>query len=134
MRKIYVMFIALALLCPIAQAAKKYPMTASSTVPAARGQVEIDKDKNGNIRVNMSVEHLASPQNLTPPAAVYVVWLQEQGGDPQNQGQLKVDKNLKASFETVTPAKSFDLFVTGERDYGAKAPTGPDILRTAIQP
>jgi hypothetical protein len=28
-----------------------------------------------NCWVNMSVEHLASPQNLTPPAAVYVVWL-----------------------------------------------------------
>ena len=82
----------------------------------------------------MSVEHLASPQNLTPSAAVYVVWLQERGGDPQNQGQLKVDKNLKASFETVTPAKSFELFVTGERDESIKAPTGVNILRTAIQP
>ena len=134
MRRLYVICLALALSGSIAEAAKKYPMTASSTVPAARAEVEIDKDKNGNIRVNMSVEHLASPQNLTPPAAVYVVWLQERGGDPANQGQLKVDKNLKASFETVTPAKTFDLFVTGERDYSAKAPTGQDVLRTTIQP
>jgi hypothetical protein len=134
MRKLYVMCLVLALFGTIAEAAKKYPMTASSTVPAARGQVEIDKDKNGNTRLNMNVEHLADPQNLTPAAALYVVWLQEKAGEPQNQGQLKVDKNLKARFETVTPSKSFDLFVTGERDNGAKAPSGPEVLRIAIQP
>ena len=127
------MCVVLVLFGSIAEAAKKYPMTASSTVPAARGQVDIDKDKNGNTRVNVSVEHLANPQNLTPPATVYVVWLQDRGGNPENQGQLKVDKNLKASFETVTASKGFDLFVTGERDYGAKAPSGPEVLRAAIQ-
>jgi hypothetical protein len=133
MRKLYVICLVVALFGTIAEAAKKYPMTASSTVPAARGHVDIGKDKNGNTRVNMSVEHLANPQNLTPPAAVYVVWLQDKSGNPENQGQLKVDKNLKASFETVTPSKGFDLFVTGERDYSAKAPSGTEVLRAAIQ-
>jgi hypothetical protein len=134
MRKLYVICLALALFCTIAEAAKKFPMTASSVVPAARGQVDVDNDKNGNIRVNMNVEHLANPQNLTPPAVVYVVWLQDRGGNPENQGQLKVDKNLKAGFKTVTPSKNFELFVTGERDYSAKAPSGPEVLRTTIQP
>lgn len=133
MRKVYLICLALALFCTIAAAAQKFPMTASSAVPAARGKVEIDKDKNGNVRLNMNVEHLADPQNLTPSAAVYVVWLQEKAGNPQNQGELKVDKNLKARFETVTPSKSFDVFVTGERDSGAKVPSGPEVLRTAIQ-
>jgi hypothetical protein len=133
MRKAYAICLALALFCTLAEAAKKFPMTASSIVPGARGQVEIDKDKNGNTRLNMNVEHLADPQNLTPPATVYVVWLQERGGNPQNQGQLKVDKNLKARFQTVTPSKNFDLFVTGERDNYAKAPSGPEVLRAAIQ-
>ncbi len=133
MRKVYLICLALALFCTIAAAAQKFPMTASSVVPAARGKVEIDKDKNGNIRLNMNVEHLADPQNLTPSAAVYVVWLQEKAGTPQNQGELKVDKNLKARFATVTPSKSFDVFVTGERDGGTKVPSGPEVLRTAIQ-
>src|SRR6478672_6849738 len=84
MRKVYLICLALALLCTIAEAAKKFPMTASSAVPAARGQVEIDKDKNGNTSLTMTVEHLANPQNLTPSAAVYVVWLQEKGGNSQN--------------------------------------------------
>jgi hypothetical protein len=134
MRQLYIICLALALFCTIANAAKKFPLTATSAVPAARGQVEVDKDKNGNIRLNMKVEHLANPQNLTPPAVVYIVWLQEKGGNPENQGQLKVDKNLSARFEAVTPSTSFDLFVTGERDHSAKAPGGTEVLRTSIQP
>jgi len=134
MRKLYAICLALVLFCAIAEAAKKFPMISSSIVPGARGQVEIDKDKNGNTKADMKVEHLADPQSLTPPATVYVVWLQDRAGNPENQGQLKVDKDLKASFKTITPYKSFDLFVTGERDFGAKAPSGPEVLRTTIQP
>lgn len=125
--------LALALFCTIADAAKKFPMTATSIVPAARGEVNIDKDKNGNTRVNMKVEHLANPENLTPPAVAYVVWLQDKGGSPKNQGQLKVDKNLTANFRTVTQSKDFDLFVTGERDASATTPSEQLVLRTTIQ-
>jgi hypothetical protein len=109
-------------------------MTAASIVPAARGEVAIDKDKNGNTRLKMTVQHLAKLENLTPPAAVYVVWLQERGGNSENQGQLKVDKNLNATFETVTPLKSFDVFVTAEQDASAKDPHGPQVLTATIQP
>lgn len=134
MRKLYSVCLAVSLFCTAAYGAKKFPLTASPTVPAARGQVELDKDKNGNLRMNMKVEHLASPESLTPAAAVYVVWLQEKGGTPENLGQLKVDKKLTAKFETVTPSKTFDLFVTGERDSSTKAPSGTEVLRAAIQP
>ena len=94
MRKVYVACLALTLFCTLAEAAKKFPMNASSVVPAARGEVEIDKDKNGNIRLNMNVEHLANPQNLTPAAAVYVVWLQERGGNP-DAGDLRGASNRR---------------------------------------
>ncbi len=134
MRKFSAICVTLALLCTVAYAAKKYPMTAASIVPAARGEVEIDKDKNGNTRLKMSVKHLAPLENLTPRAAAYVVWFQERGGTFENQGQLKVDKNLNGTFETITPMKSFDVFVTAEPEAGAKEPRGPQILMATIQP
>jgi hypothetical protein len=109
-------------------------MTAASIVPGARANVEISKDKNGNTKLKMTVQHLANLENLTPRAAAYVVWLQERGGNSENQGQLKMDKNLKATFETVTPLKSFDVFVTAEQELRAKAPSGSEVLRATIQP
>lgn len=133
-RKAATVLLAFLFLTTLALAAKKFPMTAATIVPGARGVVDIDKDKNGNTRVNMDVQFLAKPESLTPPASVYIVWLQEKDGSPDNQGQLRVDKKLKANFKTVTPAKSFDLFVTAERDSAIKSPTGAEVLRAAIQP
>ncbi len=114
--------------------AKKYPLTADKSVPAARGQVDIGRDKNGNTKVEIEVEHLAPPENLTPPRAAYVVWFQERGAEPLNQGSLKPNKNLKATFKSVTPLKSFDVFVSAESDLNAKTPSGSEVLRASIQP
>ena len=134
MKKFSIVLVLALAVCTLAETSKKFPMTASSIVPAARGQVDVGKDKNGNVQVNLKVEFLANPQNLTPSASVYVVWLQELGGIAVNHGQLKMDKKLKASFETITPFKSFDVFVTGEKDPNSKTPVGPEVLRTAVQP
>ena len=134
MRKLYTICLTFALLCTVAYAAKKYPMTAASIVPGARAEVAINKDKNGNTRLKMTVQHLANLANLTPPAAAYVIWFQERGGNSANRGELKVDKNLKATFITVTPLKSFDVFVTAEQDPRTTGPSGPEVLRATIQP
>ena len=135
MRKLYKLCLPVALcaaLCTSAYA-KNFPMTAASIVPGAKGDVNVDKDKNGNTRLKMSVQYLAKPDNLSPPMTTYIVWLQERGGTAESQGQLKIDKHLKASFGTVTPFRNFDLFVTAEQDASPKAPTGPEVLRASIQ-
>ena len=84
--------------------------------------------------LKMTVQHLANLENLTPRATAYVIWLQERGGNSENMGQLKVDKNLNAAFETVTTLKNFDMFVTAEQDLRAKSPSGPEVLKATIQP
>lgn len=79
------------------------------------------------------MEH-ALPESLTPPKTVYLVWFQERGSEPLNQGALKPDNKLKGTFRGVTPMKSFDLLVTAESDASAKAPSGVQVLRASIQP
>ena len=36
-----------------------------------------------------SFEHLATPENLTPPRTVYVMWFKERDAEPLNQGLLE---------------------------------------------
>jgi hypothetical protein len=108
-------------------------LTASAAVPAARGKVEIGKDANGNTTVKIEAEHLAEPGNLSPPGSEYVVWFQEKGAEPETQGRIRVDKNLKGSFATSTPLRSFDIFVTAESDANTKQPTGTEVFRTTVQ-
>ena len=113
-------------------AAKKFPLAAAAIVPAAKGSVEVGHDRNGNTEVKLTVEHLANPTSLSPSQANYVVWLQDKNSGPENRGELRVNGKLEGTFETVTPRKNFDLFVTGENDGTAKSPSGPEVLRTTV--
>ena len=113
--------------------AKKYPMTAASIVPSAKADVETGKDSNGNTKIEMKVDHLANPANLTPPASTYVVWFQERGNEPKNEGILTVNKDLKGEFSAITPSKVFDVFVTAEASATAQLPSGPEVLRATVQ-
>jgi hypothetical protein len=76
---------------------------------------------------------LAKPGKLTPPANAYVVWFQEQGSEPINQGQLKVSNKLKGEFKTTTRYQNFDVFITAETDPMAKVPSGQTVLTSKIQ-
>jgi len=112
--------------------AKTFALTATKIVPAATGQVDTSTDKNNNIDVTIKTEHLAEPGMLTPPAATYVIWFQQQEGEPQNQGQLKIGKSLKGEFKTTTRLQNFDVFITAESDPLTKTPTGQTVLRTKV--
>ena len=113
--------------------AHKFPLTATPVVPGAKGYVDVGQDKNGNTEVDLKVEFLAKPSSLMPPAETYIVWFRQQGSEPESQGQLKVDDNLRGEFKTTTNMKSFDVFVTAENERVPKAPTGPEVLRATIQ-
>jgi hypothetical protein len=128
-----VLLFVLALLSSAALAAKTFPLTSSQAVPGAAGKVEVKKDKNDNNEVTINTEHLAQPGMLTPPASTYVIWFQEQNGEPMNQGDLKVGKSLKSEFKATTHFTNFDVFVTAEGDPMTKSPSGQVVLRAKVQ-
>ncbi len=132
MRKFGLVIALAAMFCSAIYAAKKVPLNAASIVPAAKGSVQIGKDRNGNTEVKLKVEHLAKPSALSPSQEHYIVWLQDKGSGPENQGELRVDEKLEGTFQTVTPLKNFDLFVTGENDGTVKSPSGPEVLRASV--
>jgi hypothetical protein len=128
-----VLLFVLALLSGAALGAKTFPLTSSQAVPAAAGKIEVKKDKNGNNEVTIKTEHLAQPGMLTPPASTYVIWFQEQNGEPMNQGNLKVGKSLKSEFKATTHFANFDVSVTAEGDPMTKSPSGQVVLRAKVQ-
>ena len=92
--------------------AKTYHMSATKIVPGAAAEVNVEKAKNGNIQVDVNVKHLAKPGLLTPPANSYVVWFQQQGSTPQNQGELKVGNDLKGDSQAKFPSDQLVLQAT----------------------
>ena len=124
----------LLLLLPGAMLAKKYPLTSSSIVPAATGELSTDTDNNGNVRIKIKVKHLADPKSLTPAKNSYVIWIEPNAQAPQNCGTLRVNGKLEGQFQTTTPYTSFDVVITAEDDPSTKAPSGPEVLKASIRP
>jgi hypothetical protein len=74
MRKITVLLVFCLSFSVFAYAAMKYKLTNSSVAPAARGQAEVSiEKKNRNTKVSIKVQHLAPPENLSPPKSGYLV-------------------------------------------------------------
>ena len=113
--------------------AKTYHMTSMKEVPAATGEVNVAKEKNGNMQVHVQVEHLAKPGMLTPSANTYVVWLQEEGSRPQSQGEMKVGDDLKGEIKSTTVLTSFNVFISAETDSHTKSPSEQVVLRATVQ-
>lgn len=114
--------------------ASEVRLTADSTIPAAVGKANLNKEKNGNLKLKVGVHHLAKPGALTPARQTYVVWTQARGKDPQNQGVLKVNDKLEGTFENTVSNQDFDVFITAEDNPKAEFPSEPKLLKGTMQP
>jgi hypothetical protein len=115
--------------------AKNITFLNSAVVPAAEGTVSIKQDNNKNYNIDLTVNQLADPGRLTPPKAVYVVWMESSESGVQNIGQLKTSKKgfsrmLSSSLKTVTPHKPTGFFITAEDDATGNYPGMTVVLKT----
>ena len=104
-------------------------LSSTPTLPAVAGHVKFSATKNDNTQITLTVEHLPQPEKLTPPANQYVVWTRAAKYEPaQNMGALVVDKNLNGKLVTVTPLRTFELFITAEVSGQIQQPYGEPLL------
>ena len=130
--KITIAMVALLAVWPF-NSAKEYHMTSGVSVPAATGTVKVQRDKdNGNIKLDIKVDHLARPSSLTPSAGSYLVWIRPNGGEALKQGAIGVDKNLSGELKVETVSKDFDLFITAEQANSATLPSNVEVVRTHV--
>ena len=125
------LFSSLFLLLTLVSCGKKITFMTSEIAPAARGNVDVKKDKNNNYRVELELSYLAEPQRLTPAKNTYVVWMVSDESDvPTNLGQVVGTSKLKVKFETVTSSKPKRIFVTAEDDASIQYPGNMVVLET----
>jgi hypothetical protein len=66
---------------------KEIHMSGASIVPAASAKLKLERDKdNRNTKLDLKVSHLAKPSSLSPPASIYLVWVQPPNGDATKLG------------------------------------------------
>ena len=108
---------------------QKIAFKKSRVVPAAELDLKINVDKNGNYSIDLNVENLALPQDLTPAKNTYVVWAVTGKGN-FSVGQLIIDKNLKGALSAMTPYKPRSIIITAEDDPEATYP-GLQVVLTS---
>ena len=133
--KIFLGVFALLTLFSIDASAKKVKFLYSSVVPAARGYVKMNIDKNHNYVINISISNLAEVSRLEPSKLNYIVWLVTEDATVLNMGKINsttgfLSKKLKATFETVTSLKPIQLFITAEDDPSRQYPGDQVVLST----
>ena len=93
----------LALVITLNACSPKMTFVTSSIVPAASGAVHVKKDKNKNYVVNVDVQNLADPKNLSPSKKTYLVWSESSENSAKKLGQLMPNgKALKAELKATT--------------------------------
>src|SRR4051812_35696950 len=102
-------------------------MSISPKLPATKAELNVTGAKNNNSAINIVLKGLVNPGHIVKGAKAYVVWESPVGlgGEvkPQSLGALQLDKNLGAQLKTITPFRSFELFVTAEANPSAAKPT-----------
>jgi hypothetical protein len=126
-------------------------LNASPRAPAAQGEVTTSRTSDQNTAISVRVKHLAPPDRIAQGATTYVVWIrplgipnaktdterQQVAGEDDtatifNLGGLRIGKELDGVLETVTPYKSFELFITAEPSSAVMAPHDDRILWTTV--
>jgi len=107
-------------------------MAPSPVLPAVSIHLNLGTDHNGNTTVDLKAQHMAQPSSLSPPATVYVVWVQRDNQRPQPKGQLKIDDNLNGELKFVTPETRFQVFITAEDHANVLLPSGTEVVRSAV--
>jgi hypothetical protein len=110
-----------------------FVLAPSASVPAASGTVKVSQGDNGNTRLEVQVKHLAQPARLTPPEAVYIVWIQPNGEAAHKLGAIQLDDNLNGDLKTVTTVKVGNLLITAEQSVNVTAPSGTPVLQGHIE-
>ena len=111
---------------------QKFPV--SQVAPAAEITADVDKDKNGNYVVEIKSKYLVSPDKLTPPKNVYVVWARTATGDIVNLGLLQTTASDVSTLKTTSPYEPVELIISAEEDGTVNMPSGVEISRTNVEP
>lgn len=128
------LFIAIVFVFATAAWSREDKLTNTGVAPAAQGKVTTSTDRNGNTEVEIKVEHVATPQSLTPPRQTYLVWVQPRGEQAELLGALRINSdNLEGSLKGTTRYKDFEVLVTAEDNATAEVPSDAVILKGTVE-
>ena len=108
-----------------------YALVGSAYVPSTQGEIQVEKIDRDQILINITLDHLPSPERIEPGLTQYVVWFTSVGGLPVRQRSLDYDAEAEIGRASIpTSLREFEVQITGE---AKEAPSQPSSLLVASQ-
>ena len=108
-----------------------YALVGSAYVPAAHGEIEVEKIDGGQILVTVTLDHLVAPEKVELGLTHYIVWFAPIGEHPVYQQALDYDAETQVGRASIpTSWREFEVQVTAEN---SEKPNQPSDLLMASQ-
>lgn len=108
-----------------------YALVGSAFVPAAHGDIRIEKIDKEQRLIVVQLDHLPAPEEVREDYTHYVVWFSEVGSYPVSQGTLDYDRETRTGRASIpTSLEDLDVQVTAE---STETPSRPSDLLVAAQ-
>lgn len=108
-----------------------YALVGSAYVPAAQGQINVEKIDRAQILITMMLDHLVSPERIEPGLTHYIIWFVPNGERPVRQRALEYDPATQVGQASIpTSWREFEILITAET---SETPNQPSDLLIASQ-
>ena len=108
-----------------------YALVGSAYVPAAHGQVDVEKIDRDEILITVTLDHLLPPERIELGLTHYIVWFVAAGEHPVRQRTLDYDTETQVGRASIpTSLREFEVQITAEN---TEAPNRPSDLLVASQ-
>ena len=107
-----------------------YALVGSAYVPAAHGDIQIEKIDKKQILVTATLDHLVPPERIELGLTHYIVWFAPVGEHPMRQGALDYDAETQVGRASIpTSLLEFEVQITAENSETPNQPS--DLLVTS---
>jgi len=108
-----------------------YALVGSAYVPAAHGEIDIEKIDRKQILITVLLDHLVPPDKVELGLTHYVVWFSAPGELPVRQQALEYDAESQTGRASIpTSLREFELQITAEN---SDTPNQPSDVAVASQ-
>jgi hypothetical protein len=103
----------------------------SAYVPAANGEIDVEKIDREQLLITVTLDHLVSPEKVELGLTHYIVWFAPVGEYPLYQRALDYDAETMVGRASIpTSLREFEVQITAEN---SETPNQPSDLLMASQ-
>jgi len=108
-----------------------YALVGSAYVPAANGEIDVEKLDKQQILITVTLDHLVPPERIELGLTHFIVWFVPVGEFPQRQQALDYDADTQVGRAAIpTSLREFEVQITAEN---SDTPDQPSDLLVASQ-